>query len=94
VPIVIGYGGPAELVSPGSGFIVPVGGRASIIAGVRRQLQALVDDPGVLEGLASQARARVMRYFTWDAKAEQIEQVYRWVCGQRAKPEFGMPLSD
>ena len=44
--------------------------------------------------MGERARERVMRSFTWDAKADQVIEVYRWVVGLREKPEFAMPVPD
>jgi glycosyltransferase involved in cell wall biosynthesis len=40
------------------------------------------------------ARERVLKHFTWDAKARQMLDIYRWVYGEGAKPDFGMPFPD
>ena len=44
--------------------------------------------------IGEKARGRVQKQFTWDVKAGQIVEIYRWVLGQRDKPDFGMPLPD
>jgi glycosyltransferase involved in cell wall biosynthesis len=54
----------------------------------------IVADPSGLREMGARARARVMRQFTWDAKAAQTFEVYRWVLGRRDRPDFGMPLPD
>jgi len=94
VPIVMDYGGPGELVSPGTGFVLPMGPRSQIVAALRGLLERLVRDPSDLQAMGERARSRVMRSFTWDAKAGQVLEVYRWVLGQRERPDFGMPLAD
>jgi glycosyltransferase involved in cell wall biosynthesis len=94
VPIVMAYGGPGELVSPATGFAIPMGPRADIVRAFRARLEALADDPAPIRAMGERARARVLRSFTWDAKAAQVREVYRWVLGQRDKPDFGMPLPD
>jgi glycosyltransferase involved in cell wall biosynthesis len=94
VPIVADYGGPAELVSPRTGFVVPMGSRSRIVAGFRSALQKIVGDPGGLRAMGRAARDRVLRQFTWEAKAAQTFEVYRWVLGDRERPDFGMPLPD
>lgn len=94
VPIVIDYGGPAELVSPRTGFTVPLGSRAEIEARFRRVLEDLVADPSGLETMGERARRRAFRQFTWKAKAAQTYEVYRWVLGRRDQPDFGTPLPD
>lgn len=94
VPIVIDYGGPGELVSPQTGFALPIGPRAQVVAALRTLLERLVRDPSDLRAMGERARRRVMHGFTWDAKAAQVLEVYRWVLGLRDKPDFGMPLAD
>jgi glycosyltransferase involved in cell wall biosynthesis len=94
VPVVVDYGGPGELVTERTGFKVPMGSRAQIIAGFRAVLEQVVADPGELRERGRRARARVLSQFTWDAKAAQMLEVWRWALGERARPDFGMPLPD
>lgn len=79
VPVVVNYGGPGELVTPESGFRVPVDSRACIVAGFRDTVGRVLAAPGVLAAMSSAARERVARHFTWEAKAAQILKVYEWV---------------
>lgn len=95
VPIVIDYGGPAEIVSDSSGFRVPLGSRAQTIERVAEALGVLVHDPGRLAPMRRAAIRRARTRFTWSAKAKQVREVYDWVLGRRAeKPDFGMPLHE
>jgi glycosyltransferase involved in cell wall biosynthesis len=94
VPIVVEYGGLAELVTPQSGYLIPIGTRESIVQRLRTTLQQIVEQPSQLTALSEQAKLRVNKYFTWDAKARQTAQVYDWVLGKRDKPDFGMPFPD
>jgi len=94
VPVVVNYGGPGEIVSPATGFAVPMGRREEIVSRFRATLERLAADPSVLRPMAQKARARILQKFTWSAKAAQVLEVYRWVLGQRDKPDFGMPLED
>ena len=94
VPIVLDYGGPGELVSPSTGFALPMGSRESVVRRTRSALEGLVSDPRVIRPMGERARQRVLRSFTWAAKAEQVAEVYRWVLGQREKPDFGMPFPE
>jgi len=93
-PIVVDFGGPSELVTPRTGFAVPMGPRPSLVAGFRSRLEGLVAEPGGLREMGQRARQRVFRLFTWDAKAAQTLEVYRWVLGERDRPDFGMPFPD
>jgi starch synthase len=92
VPVVADYAGPAELVTPDTGFLVPIAPRAELIASFRKVLEGLVAEPSQLRAIGERARKRVLSSFTWPVKAQQTMEVYRWVTGQRDKPNFGMPL--
>ena len=95
VPIVVNYGGPGELVTPPCGFLVELGSRQQIVAGFRDVLERLCQHPALVSRRGPAAMRRVEHLFTWDRKAEQVVEVYRWVLGQRdSKPDFGMPLAD
>ncbi|MEX2217568.1 MAG: glycosyltransferase family 4 protein [Phycisphaerales bacterium] len=90
VPVVVGYGGPGELVSKETGIRVPIGSRVEITRGFREVLTRLADAPETIRPMGLRGRERVMRHFTWEAKARQVLEVYRWVCGLRPKPpDFG-----
>ena len=95
VPIVVDYGGPGEIVTERTGFAVPMAQRVAIIREFRRVLAALVDDPEMIRPMGKLSRERVFHHFTWETKARQVLEVYKWVLGRRkAKPDFGMPLPD
>jgi glycosyltransferase involved in cell wall biosynthesis len=95
VPIVVNYGGPAESVTSSTGYTVPIGSRTEIIQALRKVLQELVANPAKLKDMSQRAKAHATHYFTWDAKARQVLEVYRWIVGQREdKPDFGMPFPD
>jgi glycosyltransferase involved in cell wall biosynthesis len=92
-PIAMDYAGPAELVTDETGFLIPMGTREEIIERLRRMLAHLVQDPREIDRRSPVAVQRVRNLFTWQAKARQVLEVYRWVLGERdAKPDFGMPL--
>lgn len=93
-PVVMDYGGPGELVSPATGVAIPMGPRGEIVERLRAALRRLAEDRAEAAAMGARARARVLRHFTWEAKARQVLEVYRWVLGERAKPDFGMPLPD
>jgi glycosyltransferase involved in cell wall biosynthesis len=94
VPVVVNHGGPGELVTDETGVRVPLGSRDSIVGAFRQILGELALSPDRRRAMGERARRRVYAQFTWDVKARQIFEVYRWVLGQRGKPDFGMPLPD
>jgi len=79
VPMVVNYGGPAELVTPETGYLVPMGTRAQIIERFRTILQQLAGDPSPIEIKSAAALERAHTQFTWEAKARQTLEVYRSV---------------
>jgi glycosyltransferase involved in cell wall biosynthesis len=94
VPVVVDYAGPAEHVTDATGYRVPLGSRPSIVSRFREILGGLAEDPAPLAAMRERARERVNALYTWEAKARQVVEVYRWVLRRRSKPEFGMPLPD
>ncbi len=94
VPIIADYAGPAELVTQSTGFKVAMGPREDLILGVRRALEILVTDPASVRPMGQRARARVFSHFTWQRKAQQMLEVYKWALGVGPKPDFGMPFAD
>jgi glycosyltransferase involved in cell wall biosynthesis len=93
-PIVVDYGGPAELITAETGFRVPLGPRDAMVLSLRQILAELASSPERARVVGERARRRVHELFTWDVKARQIVEVYRWVVGERDKPDFGMPLME
>jgi glycosyltransferase involved in cell wall biosynthesis len=93
VPIVVDYAGPAELVTPRTGFLIPLGPRDALIARLRAVLEALAADPSGLPALRAAGFRRARESFTWTAKASQVARVYDWVLGRApSRPDFGVPL--
>ena len=89
------YGGPAELVTPSTGYLLPLGSREQIVADLRRCLQQIVAQPQEIDARRSPAKRRARQQFTWENKAKLVMEVYQWVLGQTAqKPQIPMPLPD
>ena len=94
VPMVVDYAGPAELVTPATGYLVPLGSRADIVGQYRARLAELAADRSPLAAKSAATVRRAREQFTWDAKAAQSVAVYRWLTGQGEKPAFPMPTPD
>ena len=88
VPVVMDYAGPGELVDDATGWRIPMGGRAQVVAALRARLQAIAADPSVLPGMSRRAQQKVLDAFTWDAKARQVLRVWQAVlAGQSPLPQ-------
>jgi glycosyltransferase involved in cell wall biosynthesis len=95
MPIVVAYGGPAELVTPATGERIPIGRRAEVVAHLREALERCLAAPEALEAKARAGSRRAHELFTWDAKAAQVLAVYRALLDRAAPlPRFEMPLPD
>jgi glycosyltransferase involved in cell wall biosynthesis len=91
VPVIVDYAGPAELVTPETGYAVPLGTRAEIVERLGALLARLAERPGEIDEKSRAAARRVREHFTWPVKAGKVVEVYRWVTGRAARPEFPMP---
>jgi len=95
VPLVVDYGGLGELVTPKTGFLLPMGTRPQIVERLRALLTHLCEHPEEIDAKSDAALRRAHEQFTWPAKARQIVQVYEWILGRRAdRPVFPMPTPD
>lgn len=81
VPVVVGYGGPGELVTEDTGFAVPMGPRSQIVSDVRAAVTMVANHPDTLSTMREAGLERIRQHFTWDAKARKIMRVYRWTTG-------------
>lgn len=91
--VVLDHGGPPELVPPGTGYVLPMTTREDIVMRLRQLLTELKNDPEQLRGAGELAQAHVRKFYSWEAKAAQIHEVYRWALGRRAsKPDWGTPM--
>lgn len=93
-PVVVDYGGPGELVTDRTGWKVPIGPRAQIVFDLRRVLERVCAQPQEIQEKSQASLRRAYEQFTWEAKANQVVNIYRWVLGQGAKPVFAMPTPD
>lgn len=92
-PVVLNHGGPPELVPPGTGFVLPMTTREDIVSRLRELLTKISSDRESLAEAGKRAQAHVREFYTWEAKAKQISQVYEWLLGRReTKPDWGTPM--
>lgn len=90
VPVVLDHGGPPEFIGEGMGYAMPMGNRDEVVARFRGRLDEMVGRIPELLEMGARCREHVLKYYTWEAKARQLKEVYAWVCGNReGKPCFG-----
>ena len=95
VPIVVNYGGPGELATNNTGFLIPLGSPTDIVNSLTKLLQELVSRPDLIDRKSTAALRRAHVQFTWDYKARQVANVYSWICDpRRPKPNFPIPWPD
>jgi glycosyltransferase involved in cell wall biosynthesis len=89
VPIVVDYGGPGEIVTDETGFRLKLASRDNLVSEAAGLLSDIADGRYDLTKMATSARDRVNKLYTWDEKARQLAKVYDWVCDDRLeRPEF------
>jgi glycosyltransferase involved in cell wall biosynthesis len=93
-PIVVDYGGPAEIVTPATGWALPIGSRTEIVQALTALLDALFTRPQEIVAKSIAAQRRCFAQFTWEAKARRVVDIYSWVLHRTAKPLFPMPIPD
>jgi glycosyltransferase involved in cell wall biosynthesis len=77
VPVIVDYGGPAELVTEGTGLKLPMVGRADLIASLSEAVRTLGKSRERLAEMSRAAIAHVADHLTWDAKAEELAKLYQ-----------------
>jgi glycosyltransferase involved in cell wall biosynthesis len=92
VPLVVRYGGPADLVTPETGLLLDLGNRQDIVRQLGDTLRVLIAHPEEIERRSPLARARVLEEFTWKAKARKMHAIYDWVLGNAPRPPFDPPM--
>ncbi len=87
--IVVDYGGPGTLIGQDRGIKIPMGDLIHLVKRFKEELEYLVLNPKHIELLGSAAHHHAMKYYSWDAKAKKIIEIYEWITGQRkTKPYF------
>jgi glycosyltransferase involved in cell wall biosynthesis len=86
--VVVDYGGPSELIAEDRGVKVRPAPFNELTVSFGNALAKLVADEGSMARLGSAARLHAREFYTWEAKATKLIDVYRWVLGQGVKPDF------
>lgn len=89
--IIADYGGPAELIDSSRGVRVPFTDEQSLLSGLASAINRWVEDPALLAPLGASGRTFIETSLTWEAKAAQVETIYRSVLdGRRALTDISI----
>jgi glycosyltransferase involved in cell wall biosynthesis len=87
--VVVDYGAPGTLIGPDRGIVLPLAPRDKLIQDYAGALESLVADPQLVCRQGNTANQYALAEYSWEAKAQKVLEVYRWVLGQRGnKPTF------
>ena len=89
--VVVDYGAPGELVGLDRGIRVPLSDKVSMSHAFGKALVDLATSPERLNAMGAAAVEYAMRYFTWDAKARQVVDIYDWVLEHRRERPVAFP---
>jgi glycosyltransferase involved in cell wall biosynthesis len=73
------WGGPIDYLDESCGILVEPTSRTSLIAGLTDAMQALSLDPEKRLRMGLAAREKVVQYFDWEVKVDQMMDIYRSV---------------
>lgn len=71
------HGGPADYITPQTGWLVPVPSPEALIAGFSAIMDRLALDAGAARTAGQQARDHVLRHYDWDSKIDTIISLYQ-----------------
>jgi glycosyltransferase involved in cell wall biosynthesis len=91
VPLVADFGGPGDIVHPGVGYKVLLTNEDDVVAQIEKALAELVHDRSLLERLRQQGMSYARESLTWEAKAQIVTRILRWVMALGPKPDLSPP---
>jgi glycosyltransferase involved in cell wall biosynthesis len=91
VPVVADFGGPGDIVNAGVGCKFPLIDEHDAVQQMERILSDLAQNRDRLENLRQQGRIYARKRLTWDAKAQDVTRILRWVLAQGERPELVAP---
>jgi glycosyltransferase involved in cell wall biosynthesis len=91
VPVVVDFGGPGDTVHSEIGYKVPLTNESDLVSQMEKILVALAQDRDLLNRLRQQGMSYARERLTWDAKAQALTAIMRWVLRQGPKPNLPPP---
>jgi glycosyltransferase involved in cell wall biosynthesis len=86
VPLVADCGGPAAIVTPACGIIIPVTSSRDAIIALADALLELQADRVRLRNLGESARDRILKCYTMEHYMETTEEIYRSISPEGIPP--------
>jgi starch synthase len=91
VPVVVDFGGPGDTVHSEIGYKVPLTNESDLVSQMEKILASLAQDRDLLNRLRQQGMSYARERLTWDAKAQTLTAIIRWVLRQGPKPNLPPP---
>jgi glycosyltransferase involved in cell wall biosynthesis len=91
VPIVADFGGPGDTVNSDVGRKASLTNESDVVSQIERFLGEVLHNRILLDRLRQQGMSYARECLTWDAKAQAVTRVLRWVVRQGPKPDFPPP---
>jgi glycosyltransferase involved in cell wall biosynthesis len=85
-PLIVDYGGPTELLTAKEGIKISMQPREPLIESLKSAMEGCVRHPEKCREMGNAAVQAVRERYTWDAKARQIEEIYREVLASKKGP--------
>jgi glycosyltransferase involved in cell wall biosynthesis len=91
VPVVADFGGPGDIVTPGTGYKIRLTNEADLLRDLTKVLNRLAQDTDHLETLRRNGMAYAREHLTWAGKARTVTSILQWAAGKGPKPELPPP---
>lgn len=89
VPVIAtNWGGPADYLDHSCGVLVEPTSRQAFIEGLAAGMLQLAESPELCRALGKAGRMRVIKYFDWEVKGDEIVKIYRQVMKTLPAPPF------
>ena len=88
VPVVLDHGGPGDIVHPEVGYKVPPSNETDVVLQMEKILADLAGNRDLLYRLRERGMSYARECLTWDAKAQSVSSILRWVLRQGPKPNL------
>lgn len=85
VSVVLDYGGPAEIVTSDTGFIVPIESSEQVIKDLEKTFRYIVQHAQDMKKVSERAKQRIREHYTWESRSKALYEIYKYVLGESSK---------